>query len=104
MLLPDTLNTPPSLMTFETDNEYYLVKNLPAYELVNPQFLDFFLINGNLTLQSVNSRVDLDNCVSINSKGILNFLLDSSSYYSSGLDGEKSNFVPDRFGMLSVLH
>lgn len=102
-MLPDTLNPPKSLTDiFSNDNDYYLVKGVPAYELVNPQFLDLFIVNGSLTLQSVNSRVDLDDCVSINSEGILCLLLGSSNFYSLGLEGDKSYFDKGRFGMLFV--
>lgn len=81
-----------------SDTGYYHIAELPVFELVNLQFIKLFVKTGAVTLHSVNTRLDQDNCLAVTPCGVLILSLTSDTFQKLGLEGKKSNFVNGRFG------
>ncbi|KAJ1519898.1 hypothetical protein ONE63_004138 [Megalurothrips usitatus] len=88
VVLPDTLQVPHDILdALSADNEYYKVSNISAHEFVEKEFLDAFVKRGHITALSVDSCIDLDNCLSIDG-GQLMLSLNKESYQELGLEGK----------------
>lgn len=93
VVLPDTLRVPQSLTdTLNTDCDYYKISELNAADLVNEDFLTCFVKSGQLTLLSINTRIDCDSCLCITPLGHLILNVDKETYQALGLEGKVSHF------------
>lgn len=94
VVLPDNLKVPEYLVdTLKLNCEYYKVNNLKLEQIVNKQFVDNFVKQGNLIGLSINTRIDCDNCVAITPSGKLILSLTKDTYQSLGLEGKVSQFA-----------
>ncbi|XP_018572465.1 ribonuclease P protein subunit p40 isoform X3 [Anoplophora glabripennis] len=92
--LPDSLKFPESLTEkLILDCEYYKICDLNPSDLLNRNFLKFFIKSGKLTLLSSNTRIDCDNCIGITPDGQLILSVDKETFQNLGLDGKKSHFT-----------
>ncbi|KAL0273930.1 UNVERIFIED_CONTAM: hypothetical protein PYX00_006490 [Menopon gallinae] len=101
LTIPDTLQVPPALQNaLAEDSDFYCVKNVPALEFVQPQFVEYLVLSGKLTLLSIGTRLDQDDCVVITPEGKLIFSLCRSTFHKLGIEGKPSYFsnkVPDKY-------
>ncbi|XP_052122700.1 ribonuclease P protein subunit p40 isoform X2 [Frankliniella occidentalis] len=89
VVLPDTPQVPQDILeVLSSDNEYYKVIDIPAHELVEKEFIDAFVKRGQITALSIDSLVDLDNCLSLTPDGHLVLSLIKESYQELGLEGK----------------
>ncbi|XP_050309420.1 ribonuclease P protein subunit p40-like isoform X2 [Anthonomus grandis grandis] len=101
LILPDSLRIPEKLSSLLTDDcEYYKVLKLNLSVLVNPLFINSFVKEGKLSLLSVGTRIDCDNCCAVTPSGQLVLSLTKDTYQRFGLEGKPSHFTSknrDRF-------
>ena len=89
VVLPDTPQVPQTILdTLSVDSEYYEIKNVSAEEFIKEDFIDAFVKQGHLTILSVGTRVDLNNCLAVTNSGHLVLSLDRESYQELGLEGK----------------
>ncbi|KAK3922390.1 Ribonuclease P protein subunit p40 [Frankliniella fusca] len=89
VVLPDTPQVPQGILeALSSDNEYYKVSEIRAHELVEKEFIDAFVKRGQITALSINSQVDLNNCLSLTPDGHLFLSLTKESYQVLGLEGK----------------
>ncbi|CAG9836428.1 unnamed protein product [Diabrotica balteata] len=72
---------------------FYKVYGFSLVDLVNLEFLSSFTQNGRLSLLSINTRIDCDNCIGITPNSKLHLNLNKESYQCLGLDGSSSHFT-----------
>ncbi|XP_034230863.1 ribonuclease P protein subunit p40-like isoform X2 [Thrips palmi] len=88
VVLPDTPQVPHDIVeSLSSDNEYYKVNSISAHEFIDQEFINAFVKSGHLSILSIDSCVDLDNCLSI-IDGKLILSLDKESYQELGLEGK----------------
>ncbi|KAJ8961227.1 hypothetical protein NQ318_008910, partial [Aromia moschata] len=75
------------------DCDYYKVFDLNLTDIIDLKFLCSFVKTGTLTLLSVNTRIDCDNCIGITPTGYLILSVDKDTYQSLGLEGRVSHFT-----------
>lgn len=101
VLLPECGSTPPHLESvFKSFSSFYLIRNLPVHELLNNDFLQSAVYQGNVYGISYRTRIDEDNCVALTPKGHLTLSLDKDSFEALGVEGKASRFnhrVKSRF-------
>ncbi|KAK7159093.1 hypothetical protein R3I94_005434 [Phoxinus phoxinus] len=71
---------------------YYLVRNLPVYELLEETFLESLVKKGNFYALSYNTKIDEDNSIALLSSGQLILSLDKDTYEQLGLEGRPSQY------------
>ncbi|XP_006624047.1 ribonuclease P protein subunit p40-like [Apis dorsata] len=93
LILPDTIRIPNELRTciFE-DSDYYRINNLNISELINKEFIEAFVKKGELTLLTIENKIDLDNSVAITPSGHLILSLLTEDFQKLGLEGKVSFF------------
>ncbi|XP_020515179.1 ribonuclease P protein subunit p40 [Labrus bergylta] len=93
VLLPECCSAPPHLDSiFNTFNSFYLIRNLPVYELLDKNFLETAVYQGSVYGVSYRTRIDEDNCVALTPKGHLTLSLDKDSFEILGVEGKPSRF------------
>lgn len=112
VILPDSLRFPDNLTEkLIVDCEYYKICDFNLSDLLNPNFLKFFVRSGmyfksiyqsisllihfigELTLLSINTRIDCDNCICITPGGHLILNINKETFQSLGLEGKVSYFA-----------
>ncbi|KAL1491122.1 hypothetical protein ABEB36_011765 [Hypothenemus hampei] len=101
VVIPDCLKTPEQLQNvLSIDCEYYKVDQLKFCEIASVEFIENFIRKGKLSLLSINTRIDCDNCYAITPHGKLILSLTKDTYQALGLEGKVSHFTHrnrDRF-------
>ncbi|KAK9737656.1 Ribonuclease P 40kDa (Rpp40) subunit [Popillia japonica] len=93
LTVPDALNIPKALSNILIEDcDYYKVCKLDVSEFINATFINSFVKSGTLTLLSINTRIDCDNCLVITPSKKLILSLTKESYQASGLEGTVSHF------------
>ncbi|KAM6963007.1 ribonuclease P protein subunit p40 [Aplochiton taeniatus] len=76
-------------------HNYYLIRSLPVYELLDKTFLDFVL-NGATYALSYKTQIDQDNTFALIPDGHLILSVDKDTYEQLGLEGKPSHFIHRR--------
>lgn len=76
-------------------HNYYLVKSVPLYELLDKTFLDF-VFNGATYALSYKTHIDQDNTFALIPDGHLILSVDKDTYEQLGLEGKPSHFIHRR--------
>ncbi|KAK2822946.1 hypothetical protein Q5P01_023011 [Channa striata] len=101
VMLPECSSTAPHLDSVLTSfSHFYLVRNLPIYELLDKQFLESAVYEGSVYGLSYRTRIDEDSCVALMPNGRLVLSLDKDSFQVLGFEGKPSRFchrVNNRF-------
>ncbi|VEN47228.1 unnamed protein product [Callosobruchus maculatus] len=96
LFVPDILKIPDAVIEELTvASNYYKVSSLNLKELLEQTFLSNFIRSGKLTLLSINTRIDCDNCVAITPTGFLVLTVDKETYTSLGIEGNASHHLAD---------
>ncbi|XP_050429587.1 ribonuclease P protein subunit p40-like [Adelges cooleyi] len=94
VLLTDTINIPKDLETvFSNNSQYYFVQNVTLGSIIDPVFIQSFVKNGNVEAISLNTRIGLDDCISITNDNFLHMSLTKNSYQSICLPVNDSKIV-----------
>ncbi|XP_065348673.1 ribonuclease P protein subunit p40-like [Cloeon dipterum] len=91
-LISPSNNKLPGNLTSGPYSDYYKISDLPVVELIRPDFLHNFIQNGKVSMMSVGTKIDCDNCVNISPAGMLIMSLEKVSYERLGLEGKPSFF------------
>ncbi|XP_067853688.1 ribonuclease P protein subunit p40 isoform X1 [Heptranchias perlo] len=75
-----------------TLGDYYLVKQLPLHEMLEPEFINKFVRKGFLYALSYNTRIDQDNTIALLPTGKLILSVDKDTYEELGLEGQPSKY------------
>nr|CAI5869025.1 unnamed protein product [Callosobruchus analis] len=106
LFVPDILKIPEAVTEQLTvTSNYYKVSRLNLKDLVDETFLASFIRSGELTLLSINTRIDCDNCVAITPTGLLVLTVDKETYNSLGIEGNASHHlakIKNRYSEYSV--
>ncbi|KAM8851358.1 ribonuclease P protein subunit p40 [Spinachia spinachia] len=93
VLLPECSSAPSHLeAVLNSMNSFYLIRNLPIYELLDKQFLESCVHQGLVSGLSYRTRIDEDNCVALLPSGRLCLSLDKDSFELLGVEGKPSRF------------
>lgn len=107
VVLPDAEDVPTEVIGELTNNaDYYKIKNLPVYELIDRQFLDAFIRTGSVTALTIGTNIDIDDCVAITPSGYLLLTVCRETFQSLGIEGKPSAFCgkrPERYFMDQIL-
>lgn len=94
VVLPDVVTVPKQLIeSLAIDSEYYKLDNISISDLVEKQFIENFVRNGRITLLSIDTKIDLDDCVCLTPAGILVLSLNKNTFEGLGLEGSVSHFT-----------
>uniref|UniRef100_A0A8D3CM46 Uncharacterized protein n=1 Tax=Scophthalmus maximus TaxID=52904 RepID=A0A8D3CM46_SCOMX len=89
VLLPECSSAPSHLdSVLNSFKSFYLIRNMPIYELLDKHFLETAAVYG----LSYRTRVDEDNCVALMPNGRLCLSLDKDSFQVLGVEGKPSRF------------
>lgn len=101
LTIPDTHEVSADFRNILTeDSDFYYVKNLRAVELVEDQFIHYFVERGGTTLLSIGTKLDQDDCVALTPFGKLFFSLKRDTFQRLGVRGKPSFFsnrIPDKY-------
>ncbi|XP_030258998.1 ribonuclease P protein subunit p40 isoform X4 [Sparus aurata] len=93
LLLPECSSAPSHLdAVFNSFNSFYLIRNMPIYELLDKHFLKTAVYQGSVYGVSYRTRIDEDNCVALMPNGHLSLSLDKDSFELLGVEGKPSRF------------
>ncbi|XP_062926099.1 ribonuclease P protein subunit p40 [Mobula hypostoma] len=93
ILIPECRMIPPGISAISrTLESYYLVKQLPLCEILEPEFINTYVKKGNLYALSYNTRIDQDNTVALLPTGKLILSIDKDTYEELGLEGQPSKY------------
>ncbi|XP_029970509.1 ribonuclease P protein subunit p40 [Salarias fasciatus] len=93
LLLPECNSLPSQLESvLDSFTSFYLIKQLPVYELLDKDFLETAVYQGNVYGLSYKTRIDEDNCVALLPNGRLCLSLDKDSFEVLGFEGKPSKF------------
>ncbi|XP_051872386.1 ribonuclease P protein subunit p40 isoform X2 [Pristis pectinata] len=93
ILIPECRMVPPAITAIsKTLENYYLVKQLPLHEMLEPEFINMYVKKGNFYALSYNSRIDQDNTVALLPTGKLILSVDKDTYEELGLEGQPSKY------------
>lgn len=93
LLLPQCTSCPSHLdSVLDSMSSFYLVKNMPAYKLLDENFLKAAVYPGGVYALSYGTRIDEDNCVALLPNGHLHLSLDKDSFELLGVEGKPSKF------------
>ncbi|XP_068604682.1 ribonuclease P protein subunit p40 [Brachionichthys hirsutus] len=93
VLLPECNSTPPQLdAVLNGFSGFYLIRDLPVYELLDKHFLETAVYQGSVYGVSYRTRIDEDNCVALLPNGRLVLSLDKDSFEVLGVEGKPSRF------------
>ncbi|XP_015513585.2 ribonuclease P protein subunit p40 [Neodiprion lecontei] len=101
VVIPDTVNLPPHYFeSFNEDNDYYRVNNLSASELVDKEFIEAFVKNGEVSVLAIESHIDTQNSLAVTPSGHLILSLVKEDFQTLGIEGKPSFFdrnIKNRF-------
>ncbi|XP_007541269.1 ribonuclease P protein subunit p40 [Poecilia formosa] len=100
VLLPEYDSAPSHLESIlNSFSSFYLIKQLPLYELLDKDFLQSAVYQGSVYGLSFRTRIDEDNCVALMPNGHLVFSLDKDAFETLGLEGRpsRSNRTSSRY-------
>ncbi|KAF0046383.1 hypothetical protein F2P81_000016 [Scophthalmus maximus] len=93
VLLPECSSAPSHLdSVLNSFKSFYLIRNMPIYELLDKHFLETAAYKGSVYGLSYRTRVDEDNCVALMPNGRLCLSLDKDSFQVLGVEGKPSRF------------
>ncbi|GCC30884.1 ribonuclease P protein subunit p40 [Chiloscyllium punctatum] len=93
ILIPECGVIPPGVTAVCRNlGEYYLVKQLPLHQMLEPEFVNTFVKKGFLYVLSYNTRIDQDNCIALLPTGKLILSVDKDTYEELGLEGQPSMY------------
>ncbi|XP_076181767.1 ribonuclease P protein subunit p40 [Ptiloglossa arizonensis] len=93
LVLPNTLKTPDELRTcISEDSDYYRINAVNVFDLINKEFIEAFVKKGELSLLTIENRIDVDNSIAITPTGHLILSLLKEDYQKLGLEGKVSFF------------
>lgn len=93
VLIPECGILPANISSaFSSFSPYYLVRDLPVYELLEETFLEALVKKGNFYALSYNTKIDEDNSIALLSSGQLILSLDKDTYEQLGLEGRPSQY------------
>ncbi|XP_018534628.1 ribonuclease P protein subunit p40 [Lates calcarifer] len=93
VLLPECGPTPSHLdSVLNSFSSFYLIRQLPIYELLDKHFLETAVYQGSVYGLSYRTRVDEENCVALMPNGRLCLSLDKDSFQVLGVEGKPSRF------------
>ncbi|XP_066992300.1 ribonuclease P protein subunit p40 isoform X3 [Anabrus simplex] len=93
VVLPNTVIVPsPIIEALNEDSAYYRAVGVDVSELVSKEFLDAFVKQGQLSVLSDKTHIDVDDCVCITPCGHLVLCLQRETYLELGLEGKPSFF------------
>ncbi|VVC28368.1 Ribonuclease P, Rpp40 [Cinara cedri] len=96
IVLPDTLFIPDHINNIFSENDhYYLIKNVTLCSLIDPGFITSFVKNGKVYAISLNTNVDVDDCISITNCNLLQMSLTHSSCQYMCLPSKDSKITLD---------
>lgn len=94
VVIPDTVGVPEDIRdALSNDCEYYRIEQLPLSEIIEKKFIDSFIKKGHLTLLSVDTKIDVDDCVCVTPDGYLVLSLNKKVYEELGVEGKVSHFA-----------
>ncbi|XP_034952377.1 ribonuclease P protein subunit p40-like [Chelonus insularis] len=93
LVLPESNDVPEHLHeAIIEDSDYYKVEDLSVCDLIDKEFIEAFIKKGEVTLLSIDVRIDLENCIAITPTGQLLLSLTTEDYQKLGLEGKPSVF------------
>nr|XP_046264161.1 ribonuclease P protein subunit p40 [Scatophagus argus] len=93
VLLPECCAAPCHLdAVLNSFSSFYLIRNLPTYELLDKHFLDNAVYQGSVYGVSYRTRIDEDDCVALMPNGHLSLSLSKDSFELLGAEGKPSRF------------
>lgn len=93
VLLPECSSAPSHLdAVLNSFSSFYLIRQLPIYELLNRDFLETAVYQGSVYGLSYRTRIDEENCVALMPNGHLSLSLDKDSFELLGAEGKPSKF------------
>lgn len=103
VLLPECSSAPSQLdAVLNSFSSFFLIRNLPIYELLDEHFLKTAVYTGSVYGLSYRTRIDEENCVALMPNGHLSLSLDKDSFEMLGVEGKASRFkhrANCRFGL-----
>lgn len=93
LVLPDTVEVPKHIReALSIDCDYYKIENFSLLDLLNKFFIDKFVRVGKLTLLSIDTQINIDDCICLTPDGVLILSLNKHVYEGLGLEGKVSHF------------
>ncbi|XP_050446079.1 ribonuclease P protein subunit p40-like isoform X1 [Cataglyphis hispanica] len=93
IVLPDTVTVPSTLWDcLSEDTDYYRINALCAYDLLNAEFIEAFIKKGEVSLLTIENKIDLQNSICVTPTGYLLLSLVTEDYQALGLEGKPSFF------------
>ncbi|XP_054014097.1 ribonuclease P protein subunit p40-like isoform X1 [Hylaeus anthracinus] len=93
LVLPDTVRIPDELQTcISEDTDYYRINEVNVFDLINKEFIEAFVKKGELSLLTIENKIDVDNSVAITPTGHLILSLLREDFQKLGLEGTVSFF------------
>ncbi|XP_020300554.1 ribonuclease P protein subunit p40-like isoform X2 [Pseudomyrmex gracilis] len=93
VVLPDTVIVPDSLRNcLSEDTEYYRINALRVCDLLKREFIEAFVKNGEVSILTIDNKIDLQNSICVTPSGHLVLSLLTEDYQALGLEGKPSCF------------
>ncbi|KAM0731745.1 Ribonuclease P protein subunit p40 [Formica fusca] len=93
VVLPDTVTVPDTLRNcLSEDTDYYRINALRACDLLNAEFIEAFIKKGEVSLLTIENKIDLQNSICVTPTGYLLLSLVTEDYQALGLEGKASSF------------
>ncbi|XP_031627936.1 ribonuclease P protein subunit p40 isoform X2 [Contarinia nasturtii] len=93
IILPDRQAIPDTILPFLKDTDHYQLNDLPLTEFTKKPFIEAFVKRGQFYGTSVDTRIDVDNCVCITPEGIFCLSVTKDTYHRLGIEGKLSAFA-----------
>ncbi|XP_050527202.1 uncharacterized protein LOC126897547 isoform X2 [Daktulosphaira vitifoliae] len=92
VVLPDISFLPDDVENiFSENSQYYHVQNVTLGTIIDSVFIQSFVKNGNIQAVSLNTRIGVDDCMSISKNNLLQMFLLKNSYQNICLPVHGSN-------------
>jgi len=88
VILPDVPKISDAITGYFDDYVYYHISNLPAYQLVESEFLETFIKKGCLEARTINVWADVDDTIVLQPSGLLEISVGKDLYQELGLIGQ----------------
>ncbi|XP_050046987.1 ribonuclease P protein subunit p40-like [Dermacentor andersoni] len=89
LVLPELSRIPEDVQSLMAAQNYHVVRNIHAKELVAWDLVKTFVRQGKLHLLSINTNVSYGNCVAVTADGELHLSLQEEVFRVSGLEGSR---------------